>query len=513
MTNASSVIKSLIIYAVCIPLAVFLGYLLTNPLDWGTLITFVLIASILAAPFILRFHYPLMLFFFNLGAIVFFLPGHPQTWLVGIALSFSISMTHRILNKNVQPVRVPEVSRPLIAMFVVVLLTAQMTGGIGFRLLGSETYGGKRYFFLIFSIIGYFALAAQRIPVKKAALYAGLFYLGGVTCVMGDLFSVISPGFRYVFLFFPVYSINGAPLELGVTRLAGLSASCVAVFSYMLARFGVRGIFLAGRPWRTVLFVGITLFGTYGGFRSYLLNCAIIFTMIFFLEGLHRTKLFPALGLVAALALALTIPFVGNLPLNLQRSLAFLPVSIDPEARRSAEMSSEWRLKMWQAVLPQVPQYLLLGKGLAMTPEDVLSGMDDESRRSGEDQWATAARAGDYHNGPLSVVIPFGIWGAIAFGWFALSGLRVLLNNYRYGDPYLRTYNALILADYSTRLVMFLFVVGSFYSDITQFAGWIGFSVALNGGMARPATAPSPTPVPTKSFTPVIPGAQPAMNR
>src|SRR6266568_3389344 len=218
MTNASSVIKSLIIYTVCIPLAVFLGYLLTNPLDLGTFLTFALLATVLAAPFILKFHYPLMILFFNLGAVVFFLPGRPQTWLVGIALSYAISLTHRILNKNVHPIRVAEVSRPLIALLVVVLVTAQMTGGIGFRLLGSETYGGKRYFFLLFSILGYFALAAQRIPREKVGLYTGLFFLGGITCVIGDLFSVIDPGFRFIFLFFPVYSLNGAPLELGLTR-------------------------------------------------------------------------------------------------------------------------------------------------------------------------------------------------------------------------------------------------------------------------------------------------------
>ncbi|TAK97467.1 MAG: hypothetical protein EPO07_13220 [Verrucomicrobia bacterium] len=511
MTNASSVIKSLIIYTVCIPLAVFLGYLLTNPLDWGTFITFMLIGVVLAMPFILRFHYPIMMFFFNLGAVAFFLPGRPQTWLVGIAISYAISLTHRILNKNVQPIRVGEISRPLIALLIVVLVTAQMTGGIGFRVFGSSTFGGKRYFFMLVSILGYYAMVAQRIPVHKAALYTGLFFLGGVTCVIGDLFSVIDPSFRYIFLFFPVYSLSGAPLELGVTRLSGVSAACGAVFSFMLARYGIRGIFLGGKPLRLLLFVGITGFGLFGGFRSYLMNCVMVFGLLFFMEGLHRTKLFPSFALLAALGLALTVPFLSSFPMNIQRSLAFLPVPIDPMARKSAEMSSEWRLEIWKAVLPQVPQHLLLGKGLAMSASDYGATTMEESRASA-DQWV-AALSGDYHNGPLSVVMTFGIWGVLVFFWLVIASLKVLHNNYRYGDPALRTYNALFLASYITKVFMFLFVVGSFYSEVTQFAGWLGFCIALNGGVARPVRTPLATAKPEKEYVTVLPSTRPALSR
>jgi hypothetical protein len=512
MTNASSVIKSLIIYTVCIPLAVFLGYLLTNPLDMGSFLTFAILAAVLSAPFILKFHYPLMILFFNLGAVVFFLPGRPQAWLVGIALSYAISLTHRILNKNVQPIRVAEVSRPLIAILIVVLVTAQMTGGIGFRLLGSETYGGKRYFFLLFSILGYFALTAQRIPREKVGLYTGLFFLGGLTCAVGDLFSVIDPGFRYIFLFFPIYSFNGAPLELGVTRLSGVTAASAAVFSYMLARYGIRGIFLSGRLGRTLFFIGVAGFGLFGGFRSYLMNSAIVFCLIFVMEGLHRTKLFPALALVAALGFALIIPFLTSLPINLQRSLAFLPVPIDPIARHSAEESSEWRLQMWRAVLPQVPHHLLLGKGLALSPNEFSAVTPVDESRVSADQWGSAL-SGDYHNGPLSVVMPFGIWGMLAFLWLLFAALKVLYHNFRYGDPALRNVNALLLASYITKVFMFFFVVGGFYSDLTQFAGWVGFSIALNGGVAKPARAPAVSEAPEKGYVTVIPGTRPAMGR
>jgi hypothetical protein len=37
MNNAPAIIRSLIIYAVCVPLAITVGYLLTNPMDYSTL--------------------------------------------------------------------------------------------------------------------------------------------------------------------------------------------------------------------------------------------------------------------------------------------------------------------------------------------------------------------------------------------------------------------------------------------------------------------------------------------
>jgi hypothetical protein len=36
MNNAPAIFRSLIVYAICMPLAIMMGYLLTNPLDYST---------------------------------------------------------------------------------------------------------------------------------------------------------------------------------------------------------------------------------------------------------------------------------------------------------------------------------------------------------------------------------------------------------------------------------------------------------------------------------------------
>jgi len=269
-----------------------------------------------------------------------------------------------------------------------------------------------------------------------------------------------------------------------------LAVASGGVFAFMLAKYGIRGIFLDGKPWRLLAFLFFTGMGLLGGFRSALIHFIMVFTVLFFLEGMHRTKLLPALLLAVALAGAVVVPFARQLPPAVQRSMAFLPVPIDPMVRLDAEGSSEWRLSMWKALLPQVPQYLLLGKGLAFTQEDMAFAISQTSLRPLTEDERESALAGDYHNGPLSVIIPFGLWGMIVWIWFQVAGLRVLYNNYRYGEQGLRTVNSFLLAGYIGRSLLFWLIFGSFYAELVQYAGLLGLSVSLNGVVARPALSP-----------------------
>jgi hypothetical protein len=50
-----------------------------------------------------------------------------------------------------------------------------------------------------------------------------------------------------------------------------------------------------------------------------------------------------------------------------------------------------------------------------------------------------------------------------------------------------------MLAYFITRVIIFFFVFGSLYSDMAFFAGLVGLSVSLNGGVATVAAAPAKT--------------------
>ena len=147
---------------------------------------------------------------------------------------------------------------------------------------------------------------------------------------------------------------------------------------------------------------------------------------------------------------------------------------------------------MWRAVLPQVPDHLVLGKGLSIDPEELRGFTDRISKEtySGE----ALALAGDYHNGPLSVILPFGVAGVLGFLWLLWAGIRVLYDNYRYGDPRYKRINTFMLAQFIAKAIFFMGVFGSLYGDLGIFTGLLGMSVAINNGRAR-----RPVPVPNEA--------------
>jgi hypothetical protein len=95
-------------------------------------------------------------------------------------------------------------------------------------------------------------------------------------------------------------------------------------------------------------------------------------------------------------------------------------------------------------------------------------------------RWEGAALAGDYHSGPLSVIIPFGVWGMAAFVWLLWAGARFLYTTYRDGEPELRQINAFLLSFFLARILFFFFIFGTLHGDLFQFTGILGLSVALN---------------------------------
>ncbi|MCX6926089.1 MAG: O-antigen ligase family protein [Verrucomicrobia bacterium] len=450
MSNAAGLLRSLIVYGLCLPLAIFLGYLLANPLDLNTIVVTGIILFLLLVPLLLRWHHTWLIAAWNMSAVIFFLPGRPPVWFGLAAISLIIGIMHYTINRNAKFLHVPSVMWPLLFLTGVVLVTMFLTGGIGLRILGSSSYGGRNYFGVFAAIVGYFALISRRIPPKRAGLYITLFFLGGATMAIGDLPLVLPREFSFIYLIFPVLKSGSEALQ--DTDVAGESAIAMRV-------------------------TGL-------GFLSAVL-LLMTFALQFYLERLHQTRMLPVLLIVMLLGGTLMAAFANRMPFMVQRSMAFLPVNIDPLARLSAAGTSEWRLQMWRELLPQVPKYLILGKGYSFSADEMFM---TQFKRGMEGTILT----GDYHNGPLSVIIPFGIFGAIGFLWFLWAGYRVLYQNFKFGDPAYIRLNTYLLAFYIVRAVFFLAVFGGLVADLALFVSIIGLSISLNGGVAKPVVALEP---------------------
>ena len=293
------------------------------------------------------------------------------------------------------------------------------------------------------------------------------------------------------------------------SRVGGLGPGTLAVICYLLARFGLRGILDVSKPWRLLFLLTAIGLSAFSGFRSGVLFFGLLLGLQFLLEGLWRTRLLLVGTLAMVLGFAALVPLADKLPLSVQRTLSFLPLSVDPIARVDAMASTEWRLQMWKIMAAQIPDYFWLGKGYATSSSDLYFAQQS-AMRGLAGNFETSLVAGDYHSGPLSVIIPFGIWGVLAFIAFLIAVYRALYFNYRFGDPSLKTINTLLFAYFLARVVSFLFIFGAFDSDLILFCALAGLSVSLNGGVARPsyclqtATKPVDNPTPLPDMVPAF---------
>lgn len=481
-----------------LPLAVLVGYFLAEPLELGNTAVVLAVVGVLCVPLLMRWYHPLLIFLWNSAINPIVLPGRAGLWMVMVCIGLVFAVLNRAVNPKARFIIIPPVTYSLLALAAVVVLTAFLTGGIGVRSLGSSQYGGSRYVNLLMGIAGYFVLTSRRIPPHRAGIYVGCFFLSGLTYAISDLAILAGPQFHFLlYVFSTTYAGDQIAHQVGLStsmvRIRGTAVIAGAVYTYMLARFGIRGMLNLTHPWRLPVFLLAVIAGLGGGFRSYVALFGLTFVALFYLEGLHRTRYLLILLAVVLVGSAIVLPQAHKLPLVAQRGLCFLPGSFDAAAKQSAQVSLEWRVNMWKQILPEVPKYLFLGKGYVLDPNDLYLAEHSAYRHQGAAPSGSLV-AGDYHSGPLSTLIPFGVYGMIAFLWFLITGARALYSNYKFGNPACQTVNALLLAAFAARAFFFFVGFGSLHSDMFYFTGLLGLGVALNGALPATARVPAEEP-------------------
>ena len=489
VASTFAVSRNHLIFGLCLPLAVLLGYLLAEPLDSGSLAVVVVVLSVLAVPLLMRWHHVLLVMGWNALITPAFLPGRPSLWMVLAFVSLFFAIVGRAVSADREFIHVPALTWSLLVLLGVVLATALMTGGVGIKTFGSQNYGGKGYFIIASAIAGYFALSNQTIPRSRAQWYIAFFFLSGLSAVMSNLTYLAGSKFYFLYEFFPTdlamdQAAADTMFQNDMVRISGLVWASQALYGFLLARYGIQGLFDFARPWRAFFLVGAAALSLFSGFRTGAVLFGLTFAILFCVEGLWKTRTLFAVLLVGGIIALAALPFVDRMPMSVLRALSFLPIKIDPVIKQAAQDSTDWRLDIWRSLWPEVPRYLFKGKGYSIDQRELMQVQDAAMRGYGTSQ-EVALFAGDYHNGPLSVVIPFGIYGVVAFLGFLGLGLRVLYNNHRYGDQTLRQINAFLLATFMARALLFILVYGSFFAELFYFTGILGLTVSLNGGEIR----------------------------
>lgn len=500
MSNSATISRSQLIYGLCLPLAALIGFFLAEPLRFGTWAVLGLMASVVVWPLFSRWYHPLLIGSFHCAFVLGFLQGSPPLWFPLAFGAFVVVIFNRCLSAEVRLMPPGGVAWSLIGIAVVVVGTAFSRGGIGVKALGSASMGGKNYIYLLLAVMAYFALVSRSVPPKQALIYMGLFCLSGLTSLLSHLVYLAGGKFYWLYNFIDSdLAMGQAAMDwdvqgLSVFRSGAMVHGASAIIGFMLAWFGMGGLLNLRKPWRILIVMLCLTFGLFGGFRSFLLGVLLLLGTAFFLEGLHRTRHLVFVLTVGLVCFAGVLVFSDKLPPSVQRSLSFLPITVDAHIKDDAQGSLEWRYQMWDLLEREIPQYLALGKGYAIDPAALQASYFNAHYGFGiQAEWAVLA--GQYHNGPLSVLIPFGIWGALAFGWFLCASLLRLRWLNRNGNPELYNINRVLLAIFIGKIIFFVFFFGSFFSELIDFVSVMGVAECLNGELRQPAPEEELLPV------------------
>jgi len=483
--------KSVFILVFCIPLAVVFGVMLAAPLDPSSMIGIGAGLFLLLLPVLLMKHQALLIVSANAYVNAYFLPGQPHLWLIAGAIScLFVVLTFTLNRGKIRFINVPSITWSLIFFFLVTYATAQSTGGAGARVFGSGQFGGRHYFYLWGAFAVYFAISSIGIPEEKRKSYAGLFFLSGVTSAVSNLAYTLGPNFYFLFLLFPpeyaVMQAIGGDFTT-ITRINGLAPAALSVFCFMMVRYGLRGLLNLTYFWRSAVTLLVLVFGLYSGFRWLPVFIAILFVVQFFAEGLHKTR-YLAIALAFVLLAGGFISIAADrLPLAVQRCFTVLPLKLDAAAVEDARGSSMWRLEMWRVLIGDIPKYFWRGKGFAIDPKDLYFATEG-LRFGGASGIDGSIVAGDYHNGPLSIIIPFGIWGVLSFLWFTLAAIRALWLNFKNSGEDLKKVNTFLFVFFVGKLIFFSVIFGVLWMDMLLFTATVALSVSINRGVR---TAPA----------------------
>src|SRR3954447_21249654 len=113
MANTFVVSRSQLIYGVCLPLAVLVGYLLASPFESGSVAVVVLVLTVLSIPILMRWHHPLLIIGWNAFISPAFLPRRPTLWAILAAASLFFSLLNRSLGHEINFYLARSVSKSL----------------------------------------------------------------------------------------------------------------------------------------------------------------------------------------------------------------------------------------------------------------------------------------------------------------------------------------------------------------------------------------------------------------
>ena len=391
------------------------------------------------------------------------IPGTPANlnlfhiFSAGFAL---LVLLYRIVNKDEN--RLKHWGKFFSVALILIIAYTMALRGAGLRVLGSNLWGGGFYVILLIAI--FFYLSAEFIPLKSSTWHRTLIImcLLAFLPLIAQLIYVLSGGNiwqQYHFIKpagFIASTLEAVEDESGIARFTSNATFFLLLLPFLFFKRPFQGL----RFFLTIaILLGAIFLTSLSGSRYSVILCGLFLAVYAAFKENKIVWIRSAFVFLLFLAgIAILALFAPQLPIPVQRAISWVPYAdIDFRAMADATATANWRLDLWRQALPEVPKHLLIGKGFAFDPV-ALQALQLAGAYS--DEWALVTHS--YHNGPLSLLLIFGLPGFVAgFGFLFYTLYRHLkiFTTQAMPEQLMRMYG-LILAVYISRTALFILIGG-----------------------------------------------------
>ena len=304
-------------------------------------------------------------------------------------------------------------------LLLLTVLQTYMRNPIGLSLFGSDSVGAKPYVVFGLSTLSALVLSLLLIDPKDFKLWVYLSFTGSILNFLVGSIGWIFPQTSYVLGASFSTDINRDSEAGQATRISFVRNISVALATWISSRISpLRACF---HPLWLPLVLAAFAFAGLSGFRSQLIMVGTILFIGVCYRGGFKSVLASSIIGVGGLVFLAFVNLIAPLPLNIQRSLTFLPGTWDSSLKDSADDSTEWRVEMWKEAL-LTDRWIAnkwLGDGLGFTKAEhermlALSEGEVEGYRGSSgltNQQENMMISGGYHSGPVQTIRTTGYVG------------------------------------------------------------------------------------------------------
>lgn len=362
---------------------------------------------------------------FNSALILPYFPGRPYWWeFAGMLAWTGLVITISLRQYRKDYAEIIRSSKWLFigsAGYCVVLLVTMFYRGFGFRILGSETMGGRYYFQQLICAI--FPLLFAMVKLEERTLVR-LFYLQcalTTTYLISDFAFSIAPGQLFFLLQFFELAGDAINFEvqsrtMGIRRFQSLYVVSNGFFFLLLVWFKFREFFSIKGVFLIPATIGVFGVGLLSGHRYLVMIVVVSLLFILYAQRFYDFRN-TIIGIGAAvLMLALAYGFANRMPLAAQRALSILPgIQVETQARDDGIGTLDTRRMLRKIGMGLIPDYFWVGRGFGQATSDYSMQWDPTALTLHINQ-------GRFYNGFIGLMVNTGVFGTIFMLTFLGAG-------------------------------------------------------------------------------------------